>query len=205
MVALGFTIAQGAVIAGQSFAKASAQKAEGDYISQLSRANAQLSRLRASQSIERGQEVVFAERRLAKQIAGRGAVAAAVGGTVVGTGSAADIAAQNEIFSIEAQRIISTNAFREAFGFKLEADFLQERARLARFLGRSRARSTLLAGTTAILGQFARISIGGPRAPTAAERRRGSLTGASAGQSLIGGGGSIFDVAASTALTETGF
>lgn len=127
-------------------AQSRAERAQGDYQSRISRLNAELATLSASDAIRRGERLTAQRFRQARQIIGAQRAAFAAQGVIVGVGTALELELQEAEAAAGDAITLRNNAYREAFGFRVEAISLEEEARLARTLGRERSRATLLTG-----------------------------------------------------------
>lgn len=161
--------------AGDAYSNYQAQKAQAEYAEGIYNINAKFAELEAEDSIVRG-EVAAGEvmrranqnislvRQKGKQIAGtQRASFAAQGLDTGGDTSAANILADTE--SLNAQDVnevdraakldvitIKNNAFREAWGFKNQAQVYGTQARIAMSAGNAAARNTLIGGGVKTLG-----------------------------------------------------
>jgi hypothetical protein len=133
-----------------SFAGANSQseaiKAQGQYQSNQLDFNAKLSDIQAKNALDRGSKNATSLKRRAKVLAGSQRAAAAAQGIEVGSGSAADIQADTATFSNQDAQEIRNNAWREAWGYNVEAMNLRSQARMARSGSEFAAKQTLLTG-----------------------------------------------------------
>ncbi len=135
----------GAQIAG-GIAEASAIRAEAEYRQRIAEVNVSLSNLQAEDAISRGQEDVALERQRTKQLIGEQRVAAAAQGIDPTFGSPVDIRTGTaDVGALNAMRL-RTNAFRQAFGFRVEAVGERAAGQFARISGRFGARTSLITG-----------------------------------------------------------
>lgn len=130
---------------------ASSQQQAGKANKALMDRNAEIATFQADDAINRGR--VAAKRRLSQvgQTIGAQRVALAAQGVDINSGTAADIQASTaKIGAIDAQTI-RNNAAREAWGYKVNAQDLTLRGRLAEREGDNAAASTLLTGSSNLI------------------------------------------------------
>jgi hypothetical protein len=127
----------GASISG-AISQAEAQRAQGDYQKKQGEINAMLAENRADEALDRGRGEANTARRK---------VAMAAQGLDVGAGSGADEVLQStqDLSAVE-QMNIKTNAWREAWGFRVDAINSRAEGNMANNAGKSAAKQTLIAG-----------------------------------------------------------
>lgn len=153
-------VAKGIIDLASSYSESQALKlqAEGDRLRgkwqrQSLEFNATLSDLAATEALERGGREVGALEGETRKLRGEQQVQYAAQGIDINSGSAADVQRETDMLSEFDMITARSNAFKEAFGFKVQADDLRARGRMAEFegensafLSRDKARSTILAG-----------------------------------------------------------
>lgn len=159
--------ASGGVVAGSGLsagfglatglAQSKATKAQAAYQQQVYELNAQSAELQARDAIIRGQKTEAALRRQSKQLIGKQRAEIAAQGIDVSTGSAAEIQAETRQMTTQDAIEIQNNAWREAWGYRFEAQNLRSRGVLEKTAADFKATQTLLtsgiqAGTSALGG-----------------------------------------------------
>lgn len=108
--------------------------------------NARFSELNAADALKRGEREARLVKRQANQIAGTQRASYAAQGVDVGSGTALDVQNQtDELGNIDAETV-RTNAWREAWGYRVQAADQRSQANVARITGESQAGATLLTG-----------------------------------------------------------
>ena len=139
-------IASGIMSISTSMAEASAIKSQGAFLSDQYKINAKYQKFFADSEIKAGERQ--ARKAAAKTRQAIGSIRAAAGGAgvAVNYGSALEAQAQAaERGAIDVVNIRS-NAWRRAWGYRVEAGNLESSAAMARITGKSQARSTVIAG-----------------------------------------------------------
>lgn len=120
--------------------------------------NAKFAELQERDSIKRGAKRAGRAIKTSKEAKGLARARLAAQGVDVDVGSAADIQADIELAGRLDAIAIENNAYREAFGFKLEAQESRFAARIAQFGGDFRARATLLTGQARAFGSAIKVA-----------------------------------------------
>jgi hypothetical protein len=151
---IGSTVGQATGSLTSGFLGAGAANAQGRIQQRTAELNAQFAELRARDAIKRGEKEVKRFQQASKQLVGRQRVALAAQGIDVSTGSAREI--QEEVATATTEDIleIRNNAWREAFGFRFEAENIRSEGALARLQGSSQATASLLTGGLGALDAF---------------------------------------------------
>jgi hypothetical protein len=149
MAAVSALVAGGA-IAGMSLYQ-SAQQAEsmrmlGEHQKGQFELNAQIGELQARDAKMRGDRNEILSRNRTKQTLGSQRAALAASGIDVNSGSAADIQKETTDFGAEDVITIRNNAWREAWGFKVQANNDIGRGQAAMFGANNDANNTILTG-----------------------------------------------------------
>lgn len=144
MLALG--LSQGIQQGLQAYGEAQAIKAQATYQKQLAEFNSRVADFQAADAVDRGERAAQEILKQASQLAARTRAGFAGQGVRVDEGTALEI--QQDIAAAGANNAarIRSNAFREAFGFRVDAINQQTRAIMARQEGKFQARQTMLAG-----------------------------------------------------------
>lgn len=140
----GITMA-GATLAS-SISSADAQRMQGQYQKDQADLNARLSEDRAQDAIERGRAESNIARKKTNAQVGSQRVAAAAMGLDLGEGAPAEAVAQTQNVGAVEEMNIRTNAWREAWGYKIEASNFRMEGDMAKIAGDGAAKQTLIAG-----------------------------------------------------------
>jgi hypothetical protein len=140
-----------------SLEQASAQKAQGKYQQQQLNFNSSVSELQATDAINRGNQEALAKRKQTKQVIGSQRAALAAQGIDVNNDTSVTIQQDTAALGAEDVMTIKNNAWREAWGYKVQAQDYQSQGEFARISANSNAKQTLLTGGL----QAARDVIGG--------------------------------------------
>lgn len=132
--------------AAQTYGQIASEKEQSRYQKQMYENDARLSRLKADDAIRRGETEAAAVRRGTERTAGAQRAAFAAQGIDVNDGSAVDVGIDTQQMGALDELTVKNNAWREAWGFKVQAANDETGARFARLSSRSATRSTLLTG-----------------------------------------------------------
>lgn len=129
-----------------AYSQSEALKTQGKFQRQQMEFNARIARIQAADALKRGEFGASAVRRKAKQVQGAQRAATAAQNIVVDEGTALDL--QNETADMAELDImtIRNNAWREAWGYEVQAGNLQSQGRFAEMSSEFEAKSTLLTG-----------------------------------------------------------
>ncbi len=133
--------------AGSAYSESEALKAQGDYQRSQSEINARNSDSLARESIKRGEAAANVSRNKTKATAASQKAALAAQGIKIeaGTSAAETISDTNTIGAVEEMNI-KTNAWREAWGYNVQANNDRATGDMAYIGSRGAATQTLLAG-----------------------------------------------------------
>lgn len=159
---------------GDAYSTSEAQKAQGEYAAGIYNVNARFAEVQAEDSIARGEflsgevsrrasKQVAAVRAKGKQIMGGQRASFAAQGIEGGSGSAGDVLTETDFLNVQdvndinrsaAMDVITikNNAWREAWGFKTEAQIYSSQGQMALSASKSAARNTILGGGLKALG-----------------------------------------------------
>lgn len=131
---------------GQAYSQAKAIKAQGKYQEQIALGNSRLSEFFAADSLKRGDtEAEFVKKR-GNQIVGAQRASFAAQGIEVDSGTAMAVQEETTKMAELDALTVKNNAWREAWGFKVEASNASFSGRFAALGARNEGRSTLLTG-----------------------------------------------------------
>lgn len=143
-------ISAGIMMAGatisQSYSSAEAQRAQGEYQRTQGQLNARMMERQAEDAEDRGRMDANTARRKHNATAGSQKVAMAAQGLDLSTGTAAESIAQTRAVGAVEEMNIKTNAWREAWGYRVQAINERTEGEMAYIAGRSAARQTMIAG-----------------------------------------------------------
>ena len=150
----------GQIRAGQAAGRAGeAQRAAAESGAELQEYNAQVAELQAKDALERGAEQESGFRMQVRGAVGAQRAGFAAGNIDVSSGSAVDVQADAAFLGELDALTIRTNAAREAWGFKVQASDLRQRAQIARregvyleAAGRTQAQAAYLGAAGTLLG-----------------------------------------------------
>lgn len=132
--------------------QAGAAEMSGAFTKQQSEFNAQMADLQAADAIRRGDKDATTLKKGAKQLIGSQRAGLAAQGIDVNSGSAADVQADTAGSAEVDALTIKNNAWREAFGYKVQALDARTKGNFAELAGRNEAKNTLLTGGITALG-----------------------------------------------------
>jgi hypothetical protein len=136
----------GAISLAAAYQQSETMKAQGDFQRQQFETNARLAEMQAQDTIKRGDEDAAAYKKQVKQVIGSQRAAMAAQGIELDSGSALDI--QEETAGIGAldALTIKNNAWREAWGYRMQASSMAGQGAMAQIGARNDARNTMLTG-----------------------------------------------------------
>ncbi len=137
---------QSANSAASAYNQSQALKTQGEYQSQQANANARISEIKAKDAIERGQKDSNALRKKSNQFIGSQRVAAAASGADVDKGVSLELQTEAKVMSELDMMTITNNAWREAWGYRVEANDTRGQGRFAQMAAKSEAKQTMLTG-----------------------------------------------------------
>jgi hypothetical protein len=163
MAALG---AQLAINGANTYTQAQAQRSQSRYEQRIAEANARIMDLQARDATQRGEEAADASQRATRQLVGSQRAAMAAQGIDVASGSALDVQEATAGLGALDALTIRNNAYREAWGFQMQALNSRSEAAHARSAGRQAVRNTLLEGGLGAARDYAAYSArSGPAGP----------------------------------------
>lgn len=131
---------------GSSIAQSRAIKAESQYASAQYDMNARIASFQAKEAIRFGEKAAQQELKSTKQTIGKQRAMLAASGVEVSSGSALDIQASTAEQGALNALTIRNNAWREAWGYKMDAVSSRGQSRFAEISGKYKSRSTLITG-----------------------------------------------------------
>lgn len=144
-----------ALTAASTYSQYKSQRASARGAEEMSEFEAALMDAQSEDAINRGREDESRLRFGARKLAGSQKVSLAAQGIDTGSGSAAAILAETAVMSEIDAQTIRNNAYREAMGFKVQGQLTRRAgANQAQSL-RNQSYSTLLTGTSQLVGMYA--------------------------------------------------
>jgi hypothetical protein len=131
---------------GTSYSQYAAQKLQGEYSKKTAELNTQLANMKAADAERLGEKAVSNQRRATRQLIGAQRASLAAQGIDLESGSALELQDDTKTLSELDVITIRNNAFRQAFGFKIEGIQANMAGTLARFSNDQAAINTLLTG-----------------------------------------------------------
>lgn len=137
---------QGVAGLGSAYAQSEAYRAQGAFQKTQSEINARLAEIQGKDTIERGEFAARTRKQETRSLTGSQRAALAAQGIDVDVGTAADIQADTQVIGAKDEMMIRNNAWREAWGLRVEAANSRLTGKMANMAGRNAARNTLLTG-----------------------------------------------------------
>jgi len=143
--------------AANTYSQYQAQKAQGKYEQNQLNFNAEIARLQASDAVVRGEKDVATKKRQTRQVIGAQRAALAAQGLDVNSDTSDLIQQDTAGLGAEDVTTIRNNAWREAWGYRVQAQDYASQARFSGISSKFKQNQTLLTGGL----QFARDVGGG--------------------------------------------
>jgi hypothetical protein len=131
---------------GLSIADAKAAKSQAEYEEQQLRQNAYFNKLKGEDAIKRGDAEAAQLERQTKQLIGSQRAGYAAQGIDIESGSALAVQQDTAVLSAEDQMTIKNNAWREAWGYRVEEQGLYGQAEMTRLAGKNAYKQGILTG-----------------------------------------------------------
>lgn len=132
--------------AGQTYSQANAVKSQGQYQSQIYDSNARMANLQAEDAINRGNKEANNVKRQTRVLIGSQRAAMAAQGIDLGVGSALDIQEETAALGAEDALTIKNNAWREAWGYKAQANDYSSKSQYTKLATKNEYQNTILTG-----------------------------------------------------------
>jgi hypothetical protein len=187
--------AMGALFAGSAalqlagaYQQSESLKAQGEFQQQQAEMNGRLAEMRGADALERGNRAAVEHGQKARRLIGSQRAALAAQGINIDDGSAFDVQQDAYEMSAEDQMTIRNNAWREAWGFKVEAQQSRMQGRMAALAADNASRNTILTGLAGAASSGASYygnsqKLGGSASKASAGSSGSKSYGASAGGS----------------------
>lgn len=139
-------ILEGGLKLGEGIQQAGAAQAQGEYQAKMLEINKQFAELQGEEAIKQGDKQAIDYQKKLSQLMGTQRVSYAGQGVSVGEGSAAEVAEDTAVRGAEDVVTIRSNAWREAWGYKVQALDLSSQAEMVRKAAKFESRQNLLSG-----------------------------------------------------------
>jgi hypothetical protein len=156
--------AQGLNSISSGISQSASARAQGDFQKQQYDTNARLADLNASDAIARGEVDAGKHEAQTRGLAGSQRAALAAQGIDVDSGSAADVQKDTATLGALDATTIKNNAWREAWGYKVQAANSTAQGAMAKSAGDFSATSSLLTGGMNAVSSFGRAGYEGSQA-----------------------------------------
>jgi hypothetical protein len=130
----------------QGYQNAENMKLAAEYQRQMAGINAAFASMKADDAVRRGESAEQAYRGQVKKVIGSQRAAAAANGVDVNSGSAADAQVETAVIGEQEALKIRANAWKEAWGYKFEAQTASMNGQFAAMSSENEARNSLLTG-----------------------------------------------------------
>ena len=144
-MATAAVVGAGASLAG-GYAQSQAFKAQAESAKSTAEVNTRLSNMAADDAIARGEKDAAKVKRNARRVVGAQRAALAAQGLDPDAGSGLDLQEDTAALSAVDALTVRNNAWREAFGFRVQAVDATARGRFAEISGNASSRSSILTG-----------------------------------------------------------
>lgn len=145
--------ASGAISAGtmglsavSAYMESESIKAKGKHDRMVAEQNARFAELQGEDAIKRGDKDAARVKQASKAMAGSQRASLAAQGVAVDTGSAAEVQEETQVLGALDALTVKNNAWREAWGLKVQADNYRSQARMAEMGSNRAVQNTLLTG-----------------------------------------------------------
>jgi hypothetical protein len=160
--AMGLAYAAQAVgSVSSSVSQASAIRQQADYQSTMAEQNARLATIKSQDASQRGEVAAQNAARENRQRVGAQRAAIAAQGVNANTGSAAAVQSSQEAVGALTEATIRNNAWREAWGYKVEAANDTAQSKFTKAAADSAVRNTLLTGGMQALSSLGKAGYAG--------------------------------------------
>lgn len=137
---------QGVSSIGTAYSQSQAMRSQGEYQQRVAETNESLSKFKAQDAIDRGNRASARNDMQTKRLIGSQRAALASQGIDVNVGSAADVQEDSRAMGALDSLTIRNNAWREAWGYRVQASNDSYQGKFSRMAADSDADNTLLTG-----------------------------------------------------------
>lgn len=143
---MGATAMLGASAIAGSISEASSMRMQAKYEEQQAESQARLNEIKAKEAERIGEKEANQVRNKARQVQGAQRASMAAQGLDVSSGSAFDLQDETARFGEEDMLTVKNNAYRQAWGYRVEADQMRAQAQFNKKMAKYNSISTLLTG-----------------------------------------------------------
>lgn len=129
-----------------SYAQSKAQSSQGSFVQQQYESNRQIAEIQSQDAIRRGEKDASDHRKRVRRLIGAQRAALAAQGIEVNDDSALDIQLDTAGEGAMDELTIKNNAWRESWGYRVQANDYAMRGAMAASAARNESRNTLLTG-----------------------------------------------------------
>lgn len=148
----GANIVSGVGSLSTAYAQSEAIKTQGEYQKQQYSFNEKVANLQAADALKRGDKSASDHKKSTKKLIGAQRAALAAQGIEVDSGSALEIQQDTAALGAADAVQIKNNAWREAWGYRVQASDLGSRGSFAEIASKNEARQTILTGGMKAIG-----------------------------------------------------
>jgi hypothetical protein len=156
MTMAALAVGQGVMELSSAYSQSEAKKLQGKYQKELFDHNSRMAGLQAEDALRRGDREANQQRKKARQVQGSQRAALAAQGIDVDLGSAAEIQDETIVQGERDAQTVRNNAWREAWGYRAQAEDAASRGLMGDAIAQSDARNTLITGGMNAAGSFAK-------------------------------------------------
>lgn len=127
-----------------AYSQSKAQKSEGAFQSSVFESNARMADAQAEDAIFRGDQDAARQRENVKKLIGAQRASEGAQGIEVNSGSALDVQADTAGQGAVDELTIKNNAWREAFGYRVQANDLRTQSQFTKLSAANKSRNTIL-------------------------------------------------------------
>lgn len=146
--------AQAGLSLNQANQDAKTARAQADYQNKMSKINSDFAEMQGRDAIARGDVQAGKIKKGARQVVGAQRAALAAQGIDISSGSALDVQRETETLGELDAIQARNNAWREAWGYKVEAAQASAQGQMAMIAGKATAKATLMTGGAQAAGQL---------------------------------------------------
>ena len=152
---MALSSSQVALTAASTYSQYASLKAQGNYQSQIALSNARMAGIQADDAVQRGEKDVLKSQQETKAVGGAQRAALGAQGVAMNSGSALDVQEDTAGRGAMDALMIRNNAWRTAWGYKVQAQQDTTQAAFDKLAARNQARATLLTGGLEAARSFA--------------------------------------------------
>jgi hypothetical protein len=132
--------------ASNAYSQSQAMKSQGEWSRMQSETNARLAKMQADDAIKRGDKEAQEHRKQTSQLIGKQRANMAAQGIELDSGSALEIQQEAKVMGEADALTIKNNAWKEAWGYRVNAQNIRGQGRIDEMTAKHGARQTLITG-----------------------------------------------------------